>query len=56
MLDKKQAAQGKTDFSNGVPPGIGPNNKNQMNILDTMKANDKNYDNMLDVATDIHRT
>lgn len=35
---------------------MGPNDKNQMNVYETLKATDKNYDKMLNVAHDILRS
>ena len=46
----------KGAFDDGVPEGMGPNDKNQMNVYETLKATDKNYDKMLSVANDILRT
>jgi hypothetical protein len=46
----------KGAFDDGVPEGMGPNDKNQMNVYETLKATDKNYDRMLNVATDILRS
>ena len=46
----------KGHFDDGVPQGMGPNDKDQMNVYETLKATDKNYEKMLDVATDILRT
>lgn len=46
----------KGAFDDGVPEGMGPNDKDQMNVYETLKATDKNYDKMLHVANDILRT
>lgn len=46
----------KGAFDDGVPEGMGPNDKDQMNVYETLKATDKNYEKMLHVANDILRT
>lgn len=46
----------KGAFDDGVPEGMGPNDTEQMNVYETLKATDKNYDKMLQVANDILRT
>ena len=55
-LDQAGGLHFKGAFDDGVPEGVGPNDQNQMNVYETLKATDKNYDKMLNVATDILRT